>query len=200
MFAQRPNSQAPAADAPQQGGAEAPGLPIPPEEAIKTQHEWKTIHYTATAGNLLINGEDNKPISSIFYVAYTADGAKSEDRPVTFFYNGGPGSATIWLHMGSFSPVRVETDSPKATRPAPHPWVTNEYSLIDKSDLVLAVLVGLDDQVGDDVLRALGDVLRARSRVEPPEVLDRFLDLVDRDPGLLLDRRQTVLLDVVEVA
>ncbi|SEF72338.1 Carboxypeptidase C (cathepsin A) [Bryocella elongata] len=137
MFAQRPTR--PAADAAPAAG-EAPGLPIPPEKEVKTQHEWtgggKTIHYTASAGNLLINDNDDKAIGSMFYVAYTADGAKSEDRPVTFFYNGGPGSATIWLHMGSFSPVRVETDSPKATRPAPHPWVNNEYSLLDKSDLV----------------------------------------------------------------
>ena len=71
--------------------------------------------------------------------------------------------------------------------------------VVDEPDLVLAVLVGLDDQVGNDILRALGDVLRARPGVEPAQVLDRLLDLVDRDPRLLLDRRQAVLLDVVKV-
>jgi carboxypeptidase C (cathepsin A) len=174
LSAQRPNRAAAAADAPAQG--DTPSLPIPPEEAIKTQHEWsaggKSIHYTATAGNLLVNGNDDKPICSVFYVAYTQDGVESKDRPVTFFYNGGPGSATIWLHMGSFSPVRVETDSPKATRPAPHPWVTNEYSLIDKSDLVFidAPMTGFSRLVGKgkatDVAGVDQDVAAFRKFIE----------------------------------
>jgi carboxypeptidase C (cathepsin A) len=115
-------------------------IPIPPETSAVTKHDWvangKTIHYTATAGNLLIRDEAGKANGSIFYAAYTEDGADPKTRPVTFFYNGGPGSATIWLHMGSLGPIRVVTDSPKATGPAPFQWVTNEYSLIDKSDLV----------------------------------------------------------------
>ena len=59
-----------------------------------------------------------------------------KNRPVTFLYNGGPGSASLWLHMGSVGPVRVITSSPEATGPAPFRWVPNEYSLIDKTDLV----------------------------------------------------------------
>jgi carboxypeptidase C (cathepsin A) len=94
------------------------------------------IHYTATAGNLLIPDDQDKANGSIFYVAYTEDGAEAKNRPVTFFYNGGPGAATIWLHMGSFGPVRVITKSPEATGPAPFEWVQNQYSLLDKSDLV----------------------------------------------------------------
>jgi len=107
---------------------------------VETKHDWtagsRTVHYTATAGNLLINDDHDKPIGSIFYVAYTEDGAPSQSRPITFLYNGGPGSATIWLHMGSVGPVRVVTDSPKASAPAPFQIVPNEYSLIDKTDLV----------------------------------------------------------------
>ena len=61
------------------------------------------------------------------------DGADARTRPVTFFYNGGPGSASIWLHMGSLGPVRVITESPEATGPAPFEWVQNQYSLLDKT-------------------------------------------------------------------
>jgi carboxypeptidase C (cathepsin A) len=74
---------------------------------------------------------------------------------VTFFYNGGPGAATIWLHMGSFGPVRVMTQSPEATAPAPFTWVPNEYSLLDKSDLVFidAPLCGFSRAVGKGVVK-----------------------------------------------
>ncbi len=83
-------------------------------------------------------------------MAYTLDGAEANARPVTFLYNGGPGSATIWLHMGSLSPVRVVTDSPKATGAAPYQLVPNQYSLLDKTDLVFvdAPLTGFSKAVG----------------------------------------------------
>jgi carboxypeptidase C (cathepsin A) len=129
-------------------------LPIPPETKSETKHDWtgagRTVHYTATAGNLLIKDENDKPNGSIFYVAYTEDGAAAKSRPVTFLYNGGPGSATIWLHMGSVGPVRVVTSSPEATGPAPFEWVQNQYSLLDKSDLVFidAPLCGFSRAVG----------------------------------------------------
>ncbi|HLJ77085.1 MAG TPA: hypothetical protein VKT75_06715 [Acidobacteriaceae bacterium] len=129
--------------------------PIPPEKSSVTHHEMtvdgKTLRYTATAGTLLIkDGEDDHPYGSIFSVAYTLDGADANTRPVTFLYNGGPGSATIWLHMGSVSPVRVETDSPKATGPAPYHLVPNQYTLLDKTDLVFvdAPLTGFSRPVG----------------------------------------------------
>jgi carboxypeptidase C (cathepsin A) len=130
------------------------GTPIPPETTAVTKHDWtaggQTIHYTATAGNLLIRDDQDKANGSIFYVAYTEDGADSKTRPVTFCYNGGPGSATIWLHMGSLGPVRVVTQSPEATGPAPFELVQNQYSLIDKSDLVFidAPLTGFSRAVG----------------------------------------------------
>jgi carboxypeptidase C (cathepsin A) len=119
-------------------------IPIPKEDTVLTQHQetigGRAIHYTATVGNLLLSKEDHdqleKPYHSIFYIAYTEDGADSKTRPVTFLYNGGPGAASLWLEMGSVGPVRVLTDSPKPTHDAPFKVVPNEYSLLDKTDLV----------------------------------------------------------------
>ena len=129
-------------------------VPIPLETKSVTTHDLtiggKAIHYTATAGNLLIRDEKDAANGSIFYTAYTEDGADAKHRPVTFFYNGGPGAATIWLHMGSFGPVRVVTQSPEATAPAPFEVVPNQYSLLDRSDLVFidAPLCGFSRAVG----------------------------------------------------
>jgi carboxypeptidase C (cathepsin A) len=144
--------------------ADESSVPIPPETTAVTKHDWtadgKTIHYTATAGNLLIRDEKEKANGSIFYVAYTEDGADPKTRPVTFFYNGGPGSATIWLHMGSLGPIRVLTASPEATPPAPFSYVTNQYSLIDKSDLVFidAPLTGFSRAVGKGTVKDFAGV------------------------------------------
>jgi carboxypeptidase C (cathepsin A) len=82
------------------------------------------------------------PEASIFYVAYTADGAAPGTRPVTFFFNGGPGSATVWLHLGSFAPRRLVTGVPATTQTLPFPYVDNAESLIDTSDLVFVDAVG----------------------------------------------------------
>src|SRR5665213_1175133 len=72
------------------------------EQAKSSHHtvtiNGQTIGYTATAGTLTLRSDDGKPIASMFYVAYTADGGKN--RPVTFSYNGGPGSASLFVHMG----------------------------------------------------------------------------------------------------
>ncbi len=126
--------------------AEDRGHPAKPEEAPPverssvTAHQLtlggKALHYTATAGTLLIRNDEEKPYGSIFYVAYTLDGAEAKTRPVTFLYNGGPGSASLWLHMGSVSPVRVITSAPQATGSGPYQLVPNQYSLLDQSDLV----------------------------------------------------------------
>ncbi len=140
------------------------GLPILPETTAVTKHDWtaggRTVHYTATAGNLVIKNEENKPYASIFYAAYTEDGVDPRTRPVTFFYNGGPGSATIWLHMGSLGPVRVVTSSPEATGPAPFSIVPNEYSLIDRSDLVFidAPMTGFSRAVGKGTAKDVAGV------------------------------------------
>ena len=122
-------------NADQHKDADKDNAPIPPEKPVATHHELtldgKTLKYTATAGTLLIRDEEDKPYGSIFYVAYTLDGADPGSRPVSFLYNGGPGSATLWLHMGSFSPVRIETDSPKPTAGPPFKLAPNQYSLLE---------------------------------------------------------------------
>jgi len=129
-------------------------LPIPAETKVETKHDWtagaRPVHYTATAGTLQIKDDEEKVIGVMFYVGYTEDGVPPGSRPVTFLYNGGPGSASLWLHMGSVGPVRVVTDSPKATGPAPFGVVPNQYSLLDKSDLVFvdAPLTGFSRLAG----------------------------------------------------
>ncbi len=128
-------------------GDAAKELPVPEETSSVTHHSvvigGQTIKYTATAGNLLVDNNDGDAIGSFFYVAYTRDGVSDPaHRPVTFLFNGGPGSSTIWLHMGSFGPVRVETANAKATPPPPYDLVSNQYSLLDKTDLVFIDAIG----------------------------------------------------------
>jgi carboxypeptidase C (cathepsin A) len=102
----------------------------------------RRIAYTARAGSLLLRDKDNEPTASVFYVAYTADGTNARNRPVTFFWNGGPGSSTIWLHMGSFGPVRVQVPK-NATQPGATPVLRdNDATLLDTSDLVFVDAVG----------------------------------------------------------
>jgi carboxypeptidase C (cathepsin A) len=136
----RTPAQPPAAGAEPHKDADKEDKPVPPEKPVATHHELslggKTLKYTATAGTLIIRDEEDKPYGSIFYVAYTLDGADAAMRPVSFLYNGGPGSASLWLHMGSFAPVRITTDSPNPTAGPPFKLVPNQYSLLDKSDLV----------------------------------------------------------------
>ncbi|MEE3625418.1 peptidase S10 [Nitrospirillum sp. BR 11752] len=110
----------------------------------------KSIRYQATAGTLTIRDNDGKPLASMFYVAYTADGAPATKRPVTFLYNGGPGAASLWLHMG-LGPVRVRTNAPDNTPPAPYVYSANEDSILDKTDLVFI------DAVEAGYSRALGE-------------------------------------------
>ena len=80
--------------------------------------------------------EDAAPTARIFYTAYFKKDAAAEQRPVTFMYNGGPGSATMWLHMGSFGPRRVITTDTEHDMAAPYKIVNNQYSLLDVSDVV----------------------------------------------------------------
>jgi carboxypeptidase C (cathepsin A) len=114
--------------------------PVPPERSVVTKHSvrinGRTINYTATAGTLLIRDDKDKPTVSFFYVAYTVDDGKAAKRPLTFMYNGGPGSSSMWLHMGSFGPVRVANKGDQPIPPPPYQTVPNDDSLLDKSDLV----------------------------------------------------------------
>jgi carboxypeptidase C (cathepsin A) len=143
------------------------------------------IAYTATAGTLTIRDDEAKPSASYFYTAYTRDGGG--DRPVTFFYNGGPGSPTIWLHIGSFAPVRVTTANPEYIRPAPYGFGPNPYSLIDKSDLVFIDAIGAGwsrplgektgkdfwgvDQDADGFARAIQRYIARNNRWRSPKIL-----------------------------
>ena len=119
----------------------------PKETSSATRHSLslngQSLSYTATAGTLLIKNDKDEPTASMFYVAYTLDGVKDlRRRPVTFLFNGGPGSSSMWLHMGSFAPVHVLTVDGQATPPAPYQLVDNPNSLLDKTDLVFVDAIG----------------------------------------------------------
>jgi carboxypeptidase C (cathepsin A) len=130
----------------------------------------KQIAYTAIAGTLTVGSNDAQdaqlgmdgkpqpgsqlalaepkdpkdatPVARIFYVAYFKKDAKAEDRPITFFYNGGPGSSSVWLHMGSLGPKHVVTSGDQHQPAAPYKMVDNAYSLLDSSDLVFIDMPG----------------------------------------------------------
>jgi len=112
-----------------------------------TQHQMVVnnapIAYTATVGHLTANHiTTGAPQASFFYVAYTLPNRDPATRPITFFYNGGPGSATVWLHLGSFGPKRLVTGDPSTDAPTPFPLVDNAETLLDVSDLVFVDAVG----------------------------------------------------------
>jgi carboxypeptidase C (cathepsin A) len=86
--------------------------------------------------------KDAEPTARMFYVAYIKKGVKAEERPITFFYNGGPGSSTVWLHMGSLGPKHVVTDTDTHLPAAPYKMVDNVNSLLDVSDLVFIDMPG----------------------------------------------------------
>lgn len=151
---------------------------VPPENSSITDHELtldgKTLRYAATAGNLVIDDAEEKPYGSIFYVGYTLAGTTDpRTRPVTFLYNGGPGSASMWLHMGSVGPVRVVTSSPEATGPAPYRLVPNQYSLLDKTDLVFI------DAPGTGFSRAVGKAT-IRDFAGTDQDVQAFLKFIER--------------------
>jgi carboxypeptidase C (cathepsin A) len=95
------------------------------------------LSYTATAGNLIIKQEDGKPKANFFFIAYTRDAVDQiSKRPLTFSFNGGPGSSSVWLHLGVLGPRRVVmSDAGQITTP-PYQLVENEYSILDHTDLV----------------------------------------------------------------
>src|SRR5580658_9551525 len=120
-----------------------PANPPPPagETKSQTKHELTSngakIPDTATAGTLILKKEDGKPWASMFYVAYTRDDTTNPaTRPLTFAFNGGPGSSSVWLHLGALGPKRVEM-GPDGLPPAPpYHLVDNQDTALDFTDLV----------------------------------------------------------------
>jgi carboxypeptidase C (cathepsin A) len=142
---QTPDSKAAAAAAPKEAK----------EEWSVTDHTIKigaqTIPYQAKAGTTLLTNDAGEPTGLLYSVAYTRSDVKDPStRPVAFLYNGGPGSATMWLHMGAFGPRRVSTVNGEFTPPAPYKLVDNTESLLDKTDLVFI------DAMGTGYSRAAG--------------------------------------------
>ena len=131
----------------------------PQERLVVTEHSrvigGRRIDYTATCGTVVLRDfdhqDDNKDGKSrgdksratIFFTAYTLKGTRSaEQRPLTFSFNGGPGSSSVWLHLGILGPQRVATDDEGATPEPPYALVDNEFSLLPSSDLVFIDPVG----------------------------------------------------------
>jgi carboxypeptidase C (cathepsin A) len=111
------------------------------QEVVRTQHkltlEGRELGYTATAGRMKLTDEAGKAKAELFYVAYVLDGvADAAQRPITFAFNGGPGSSSVWLHLGAFGPKRVKMTAEGWAPPPPYELVDNAHSLLDVTDLV----------------------------------------------------------------
>ena len=118
---------------------------VPEEKFSQTVHsvtiDGKKIEYSVTAGTIILKEEDldlgEKAKASLFYIAYTRlDESDAAERPVTFSFNGGPGSSSVWMHLGLLGPKRVLMDDEGFPLPPPYKLVENEFSLLDKTDLV----------------------------------------------------------------
>jgi carboxypeptidase C (cathepsin A) len=138
----------------------APAPPAEPQERIvATDHTYslgkKKLEYTATCGTVMLRDYDgdgrdsegkrkgDKPRATMFFTAYTLKGVKKpEKRPVIFSFNGGPGSSSVWLHLGILGPHRVATDEMGNSPPPPYALVDNEHTLLAESDLVFIDPVG----------------------------------------------------------
>lgn len=129
------------AAAPAEAAEGAPGDSLLPGEPSVTHHTielgGEAISYTATAGTLTLRDDEETPTAEVFYTAYTRDEvADRTRRPVTFSFNGGPGSSSVWMHLGLLGPRRVVLEDDGSPVPPPYRLVDNPYSLLDESDLV----------------------------------------------------------------
>jgi carboxypeptidase C (cathepsin A) len=142
-----PKAQAPAPTPAEKPGEKAAEKPKEEKKATledkvsQSKHSARIggqeIKYTATAGTLVMKTEEGDPKATIFYIAYTRDDVSDlSQRPVMFTFNGGPGSSSVWLHLGAFGPRRVEMGDAGALLPPPYKLVDNESSLLDVTDLV----------------------------------------------------------------
>jgi len=128
----------------------------PEPKSSVTEHsiriDGKTIEYTATVGWLILDDPEGKPRARFGYTAYTRNGvADLAQRPILFAFNGGPGSSSIWLHMGILGPRRVVVNDPGYAPPPPSERVDNEYSVLDLTDVVML------DPVGTGFSKPLGE-------------------------------------------
>ena len=124
--------------------------PAPKDNLVETKHSLtiggREIKYTVTTGTMVLKeetadrekeSEGEKPRAQIFFIAYTKDGVKDKaKRPVTFSFNGGPGSSSVWLHIGVLGPRRVVLEFDGQLPRPPYRLTDNEYSLLDETDLV----------------------------------------------------------------
>ena len=138
LWTQTPQQKAPA----QPALHAAPKAPAIEKAPSVTKHtvtiDGKPVTYTATVGEMIINKANEEPGASVFYVAYTRDDIKDKStRPLTFAYNGGPGSSSVWLHLGGLGPRRVAMDDEGIAGAPPYELVDNEHSIIDVTDLVM---------------------------------------------------------------
>lgn len=134
-----------AADKAEKKDMASAAAPAAPNRSV-TKHvgtfNGQKISYTAITGETFLPGPDGKPRAAIFSTSYIKDG-KDPNRPVTFLFNGGPGSGSVWLHMGAFGPVRVAIPSDARDDGAPpYPMVANPDSLLDTTDIVFIDPVG----------------------------------------------------------
>ncbi len=112
------------------------------EKPVETQHtlrfkDGQQIHFTARAGYMLLKTEEGEPRAKIFYIAYTKNGVNNAaERPLTVAFNGGPGSSSVWLHMGALGPRRIVMDEEGNSPAPPYQVVDNEYSWLKWTDLV----------------------------------------------------------------
>ena len=113
-----------------------PGVTTTTSKGSVTLLNGQKITYTTQTGYLDLKNDSDKTIAKMFFVYYKKDGEDVGKRPLTFAFNGGPGSSTVWLHMGGLAPKRVLLkDDGTATAP-PYQWINNEYTWLDKTDLV----------------------------------------------------------------
>jgi carboxypeptidase C (cathepsin A) len=155
LFAQQPPPAADSSAQAKPADAKSATETAPKEESSVTDHTiqlgGQTISYKATASTTLLKNAKDEPLASVFSIAYTRSDVKdASQRPITFVYNGGPGSSSVWMHMGAFGPRRVLTQGAATTGPGPYQLVDNESSLLDKTDLVFI------DPVGTGFSRVVG--------------------------------------------
>jgi len=148
VFAQAPPPATEAGKTPDAKAEAKPGPDAAPkEESSVTEHTiqigGQTIPYKATASTTLLKNDKDEPIALMYSTAYVRSDVKDESqRPIAFIYNGGPGSASVWLHMGAFGPRRVVTENAAPTGPGPYQTVDNGNSLLDKTDMVFIDPIG----------------------------------------------------------